>query len=87
MKGLFLIFIFFCFIYLISEAEVPEVEKRNIDFIVSFKTTQGDRYYIQGNDTILNVHPDDYMRYNIGDTIKFQTDKTGFFRGTWFLRK
>ena len=72
---------------LLLSCEKKEVEVENIDFVVIEKPTLGDRYYLKSKDTIVSVNPDDYMRYNVGDTLKFQTDKTGFFRGTWFLRE
>lgn len=74
------------FIGFLTGCNETNIESENVDFVVTDKINFHDRFYLNSKDTVLSVHPNDYMRYDVGDTIRFKKDKSGFFKGTLFLR-
>ena len=72
-----------CFI----SCKQKENKSKIIKFVLIEKPILGDQYYLKSKHTILCVNPNDYIRYNIKDTIVFKVYTEGFWKGIYYLNK
>jgi len=65
-----------------------KIKTRDLIFIIDEKVILNkENFYLKSKDTIISVNPNDYMRYNMNDTIIFEIDTEGFWKGYLKLKK
>ena len=69
---------------------IKELSPRKINFIIEnkfgLKSRNGENiYYLKSKDTAIECGTSDFANFNVGDTLKLEIPREGFFKGTVFL--